>query len=94
MNTRVDSPDLDDDPQLACVALLQSALPITRAALQAHHGDWGSTGIPPAESHSTALIMLLARIVDAQCGALADLLDAYRAAIATAAQAQDDDEPF
>jgi hypothetical protein len=93
MSTSANLPDLDDDPQLACVALLQSALPITRAALEAHHGDWGSTGVPEAESQSVALVLLLARIIDAHCCTLADLLDAYRSAIENAANA-DDDKPF
>ena len=61
MSTSADLLNLDDDSQLARVALLLSALPVTRAAPKDHPGDWGSTRVPEAESQSVALVRRIQR---------------------------------
>ncbi|HQP36469.1 MAG TPA: hypothetical protein PLI95_14875 [Polyangiaceae bacterium] len=85
--------DLDDEPQLASLAILHSALPIASAALAARHGE-PQFPIPSRQPHLRAHTLLLARLVDAHCRSLAELLDAYRTTVALAAAEDDDDKPF
>lgn len=85
--------DLDDEPQLASVAILHSALPIASAALAARHGE-PAFPIPSKQSHLRAHTLLLARLIDAHCRSLSDLLDAYRTTIVLAAAEDDDNKPF
>lgn len=93
---REDLPDyssLDDNPQLASVAVLQTALPVTADALEAHHGDWGPRAMPEAATPQENYVLLLASLIYPRCLELSDLLGAYRAAIANCAEPSDDD-PF
>lgn len=85
--------DLNDEPQLAAVAILHSALPIASAALAARHGE-PELPIPSRQPHLRAHTLLLARLIDAQCRSLSDLLDAYRTTVVLAAAEDDDDKPF
>ncbi len=85
--------DLLDDPQLASVAILHSALPIASAALAARHGE-PHFPIPTSQSHLRAHTVLLARLIDAHCRSLSELLDAYRTTVVIAAAEDDDDKPF
>jgi len=85
--------DLDEEPQLASVAILHSALPIASAALAARHGE-PELPIPCKQSHLRAHTLLLARLIHAHCRSLSDLLDAYRTTVTLAAVEDDDDKPF
>ncbi len=85
--------DLDDEPQLAAVTILHSALPIASAALAARHGE-PEFPIPSRQSHLRAQTLLLARLIDAQSRSLSDLLHAYRNTVVLAAAEDDDDKPF
>jgi len=91
-----DQPDcfsLDDNPQLASVAVLQTALPITADALETRHGDWGPRAMPEAATPQENYVLLLAGLIYPRCLELSDLLGAYRAAILNCADTSDD-EPF
>jgi hypothetical protein len=84
--------DLDDEPQLASLIILQRTLAITSAALYAHHGELGTRGMPYSHRLADSLVMLLARQIEHHCDPLIDLIDAYDAAL-TAAET-DPDKPF
>lgn len=90
----VDALVLEDHPQLAAVAVLQTALPITVEALEAHHGDWGSHAMPEGNTAEENYVLLLAGLIYPRCLELADLLGAYRAAVAHLAESSDPDKPF
>lgn len=90
----IDALTLDDHPQLASVAILQTALPIAARALESHHGDWGSHAMPEAGTPPENYLLLLASLIHPRCLELADLLGAYRATVAQLAESLDQDKPF
>lgn len=80
---------LDDEPQLASIALLQAALPVAQAALDARHGYLGPMSDAILEDGSNGITNLLARIVAFRCRELEDLLVAYRLVVYQAANLPD-----
>jgi hypothetical protein len=87
--------DLDDDPQLGPVALLQATATVTVSALLAQHG--AGRRIPDELTDSPdCIVAVLARLLVLRCEELAELLAAYRLALQQQQSAADDiaDHPF
>ncbi|MCU0690447.1 MAG: hypothetical protein MUF54_03510 [Polyangiaceae bacterium] len=82
--------ELDDEPQLGPVALLQTASRVTESALQSRHGVAGD---PSDEvfKHPDCCAPFLAHLVLIRCRALADLLAAYPIAIRRGSDSHDDE---
>ena len=87
--------DLDDDPQLGPVALLQAAATVTASALLAHHGAAGRI-VDELTDSPDCMAAVLARLLVLRCEELTDLLAAYRLAFQQQQSAADDiaDRPF
>lgn len=84
--------DLEQAPELGPVALLQAALVVARAALEASIGPAltlrDTLGAMPGCDAS-----MLARLAADRCNELGELLTCYRIAL-TEGAANDDDRPF
>lgn len=87
--------DLDDEPQLGPIALLDAAAKVTAAALLAQHGAAGR--IADEVTHTPDCIaVVLARLIVLRCEELTELLAGYRVALQHSESAADDvaDQPF
>lgn len=87
--------DLDDDPQLGPVALLQAAATVTASALLAQHGAAGRIEDEVSGSPD-CIAAVLARLLVLRCEELTELLAAYRIALEQQQSAADciSDHPF
>lgn len=87
--------DLNDDPQLGAIALLDAAAKVTAAALLAQHGAAARIADEVTDSPD-CISVLLARLVVLRCEELTELLAGYRVALQHSASAADElaDEPF
>jgi hypothetical protein len=83
--------DLNHDPQLGAVALLQAASRVTESALQSRHGVAGDPSDEVFE-HPDCSAPFIARLVLIRCRELTDLLAAYRIAIRRGSDSHDDDD--
>jgi len=80
---------LDDEPQLATIAMLQTALPLVQAARDARHGHLGPMSDAVLQDGSDGITQLLASIVALRCRELEDLRVAYRLVVYQAANLPD-----
>ena len=83
--------DLEREPQLGAVALLQAAAGVTGSALQSRHGVEGDPSDEVFE-HPDCAAPFIARLVILRCKELAELLAAYRIAIQQAFDSQESDD--
>ena len=88
--------DLIDDPQLGPIALLQAALQVTVAAIDAQHNGFHGELCDAITDCPDSAVALLTRLVTLRCQELRDLLAAYRLALWKVSDSPDDlcDEPF
>jgi hypothetical protein len=84
--------DLDDDPQLGPVAVLQVALDVAIPALESRHAYFGELTDAVLDSPDSP-VLLLQRLAVNSCAQLRDVLKAYRVAVAQAAEREEHDTP-
>jgi hypothetical protein len=82
--------DLDNEPQVGPVALLQAAALVAESALQSRHGVAGDPSDEVFE-HPDCSSAFIARLVLIRCRELHDLLAAYRIAVHRESSPDDSD---
>lgn len=84
---------LEEAPQLAPVAVLQTALGVTATTLDLYNPDIGSVREVLFDEQHVELT-LLCRLISDRCRELSGLLDCYRHALARQSPSEFDDIPF
>jgi hypothetical protein len=83
--------DLDNEPQIGLVALLQAATTVAQSALCSRHGIVGDPSDEVFE-HPSCSAPFIARLLLIRCRELYDLLTAYRIAIRHDSSPDDPDD--